>query len=778
MRRTTVFALAGLMLVLGACGDDSAGSNNTTVCDPTCDANAVCEDVMGTATCVCIDGYAGDGLACADVDECTGGTDDCDANGTCANTDGSYTCTCNDGYQGDGTSCYDVDECTEGTAGCDANATCTNTVGSVTCTCNVGYQGDGTTCADVDECTDGTDSCDANATCANTVGSYTCTCNTGYQGDGATCYDVDECTTAGHNCDGNALCTNTVGGFTCACNAPYVGDGTACVLPTDCTSDPSICAADATCTSQGTFSICLCNTGYAGDGLTCADVDECTDGTHTCDTNATCANTTGSFTCTCAAGYTGNGTTCTDIDECTGGTHNCDTNATCTNTPGAFDCDCNTGYAGTGDVCFDIDECLEGLDNCDAYATCTNQLASFSCACPFGSIDVNSDGTVCSFYETCWDIQLNLGTGLPNGPYTIDPDGAGVGLDPFVVYCDMSTRGGGWTIVYAATGADGEEPMVSDTAVAGDAFTAHFNLNRAQKMAVAALSANSIFVRTGGGAWMIADSALFDGTLDTTDSEAHYTVNLRSDDGVTAVGEMGWSNYNISGGGDYHVSTGPVDHHSANYWVLNSGCVNQYLYSYSNTNADGDAGYDVNTGLGNWTPTTGCQGAEGGLLAFYAAMRPQITYEELDIGSHVSNYSAPRGYFFTAPVDMVITGIRVPEDASTAAQTMQLIRFNSGAPTGQTSDYVTEAYVNGLAGNVWYPVYVTVSAGEAIGLLGTRGGISSYGATDYVSSIGGTPVTLYRMYYNGANFETTGAENITASVGFSIARTEMEFYLP
>ena len=40
-----------------------------------------------------------------DDDECTLGTDNCDANAGCTNTDGGVTCVCNDGYSGDGITC-------------------------------------------------------------------------------------------------------------------------------------------------------------------------------------------------------------------------------------------------------------------------------------------------------------------------------------------------------------------------------------------------------------------------------------------------------------------------------------------------------------------------------------------------------------------------------------------------------------------------------------------------------------------------------------------------
>ena len=40
-----------------------------------------------------------------DIDECTEDKDDCDANAHCNNTVGSFECTCNDGYSGAGVTC-------------------------------------------------------------------------------------------------------------------------------------------------------------------------------------------------------------------------------------------------------------------------------------------------------------------------------------------------------------------------------------------------------------------------------------------------------------------------------------------------------------------------------------------------------------------------------------------------------------------------------------------------------------------------------------------------
>ena len=77
-----------------------------------------------------------------DVNECN--TLGCGAHAHCTNTDGGYTCECDTGYAGDGFACTDIDECAAATYPCHQQAGCTNApAGSFTCACKKGYGGDG-----------------------------------------------------------------------------------------------------------------------------------------------------------------------------------------------------------------------------------------------------------------------------------------------------------------------------------------------------------------------------------------------------------------------------------------------------------------------------------------------------------------------------------------------------------------------------------------------------------------------------------------------------------
>ncbi|KAM9305532.1 uromodulin-like [Gastrophryne carolinensis] len=116
----------------------------------------------------------------------------CSPYATCRKIIFSYSCVCNDGFSGDGYSCYDTNECYYYSCN---NGYCVNTFGSYYCSCYSGYTFDiyNKTCVDINECLNSSlSNCHSLATCVNYLGSYSCYCPYGYYGDGYHC-EVDEC---------------------------------------------------------------------------------------------------------------------------------------------------------------------------------------------------------------------------------------------------------------------------------------------------------------------------------------------------------------------------------------------------------------------------------------------------------------------------------------------------------------------------------------------------------------------------------------------------------
>ncbi len=315
----------GQVLTCTVTADDAHGGTATAKVSTTLAANPACStdanpcspaaDCSPTATapvtCTCKPGFAGNGIACADVDECVDLANACTADAVCTNSEGSYSCACKPGFQGDGKTCNDIDECAEVPGPCALAADCTNTAGSYTCTCKGGYAGDGYSCTNVDECAVGLAQCATTAVCTDTNGSYLCACTSGFTGDGSTCTDIDECASVElANCATEAVCLNLPGWHTCTCKDGYVGSGDVCEDVDECAAATPVCSANATCTNSPGDYQCACNPGYVGDGLQCADVDECATGQDNCSIFASCTNNDGGFSCECQPGYAGDGTNC------------------------------------------------------------------------------------------------------------------------------------------------------------------------------------------------------------------------------------------------------------------------------------------------------------------------------------------------------------------------------------------------------------------------------------------------------------------------------------
>jgi hypothetical protein len=187
----------------------------------------------------------------------------------------------------------------------------------------------------------------------------------------------------------------------------------------------------------------------------------------------------------------------------------------------------------------------------------------------------------------------------------------------------MTSDGGGWTIVNAVSGADGEQPIVSDTSVTtGNPLNYDaFNLTRSRKLAINAVASETLIKRSAG-TWIKMSAPAFDSNLGSGVAHPHKQVIITANDGTVGTGYMGYSDFAYVSGGDFGVVTSSgFDHHNPIIWNhLNTGCANSYFYSYSAT-ADSDAGYDVSLALGSWTITSACESGEGGTTKFYLAMR-------------------------------------------------------------------------------------------------------------------------------------------------------------
>ena len=189
----------------------------------TCHVYALCRDTPGSFECECLDGFTGDGLNCADIDECaTGDPSNCHDEASCSNTPGSFQCECLAGFTGDGINCTDIDECAENLDNCHHKAICVNTRGSFDCRTPPDYEYP-------DYCASSLDNCHTHADCYTTPGSFLCICINGYKGNGVNCTDIDECADRmSHSCSLNADCTNTPGSFECTCKDGFSGDGFTC----------------------------------------------------------------------------------------------------------------------------------------------------------------------------------------------------------------------------------------------------------------------------------------------------------------------------------------------------------------------------------------------------------------------------------------------------------------------------------------------------------------------------------------------------------------------
>lgn len=141
------------------------------------------------------------------------------------------------------------------------------------------------------------------------------------------------------------------------------------------------------------------------------------------------------------------------------------------------------------------------------------------------------------------------------------------------------------------------------------------------------------------------------------------------------------------------------------------------------------------------------------LMLFMMALPSEgLAQTMMPIGPHNSSYSGmTRGFWFVAPADFFIVGVRVPTNASTAAQNIQIMRYNTPVTVYGTTgyDFTTLGYWYNVPGTNIIPCQILVQQGDIIGVLGARGNtgstiVNSYGNANVPSNVFGYPTTLVR----------------------------------
>jgi len=446
-----------------------------------------------------VEGQCSDGNACSVGDHCEGGacvpleSEDCDDNNVCT-TDwcdpvsgcvhGANKMPCDDGNkctQGDAclaavcksgapVACADGNPCTEDS--CSPTQGCQFTPNSEPCD-------DGNLCTTVDtckggfckgsvapDCNDGnactSDSCDPEVGCIHDVGPMNgapCAAGVGPCAEAGSC-SQGACVSLGKlPCDDSNLCTDdSCDPVTGACaNVPNS-------LPCD---DLNPCTSSDTCTLGACLGLEIetCDDGNPCTNDKCSPLSGCihTVNSAPCDDLDTCTIGDSCKDGVCAGGAPLN---CNDGNVCTD--DSCDPAGGCVHAPAQGPCD-------DGDICTPEDECEAGAcapggaldcddgngcttDGCAPLTGCTHEPIVPCCGngaveqgedCDDGNL-VSGDGCskTCTVEpETSCKTLHAKSPNLPTGNYTIDPDGSDGPIAPLLVRCDMTTDGGGYTMV-------------------------------------------------------------------------------------------------------------------------------------------------------------------------------------------------------------------------------------------------------------------------------------------------------------------------------------------
>jgi hypothetical protein len=217
-----------------------------------------------------------------------------------------------------------------------------------------------------------------------------------------------------------------------------------------------------------------------------------------------------------------------------------------------------------------------------------------------------------------------------------------------------------------------------------------------------------------------------------------------------------------------------------------AGCVSSAAFTLTaSPNGLNSVGWYANSFGGNalstnaiFTTPTLTQGA----TYYVGQSTPGSGIDTLAMPTYSTNVAAQetRGYYFTAPHNFIITGLRVPVIIGGTVSAISVVKLPVAPPlyASVTNSFNTLYLNQNITGTNVVSVNIPVYTGDIIGILGERGNYSAYGpnlGTGTFSStlgIGGSTLTLYRMgmLYNLA---TTAPQDLWTEQVNTIGIVEM-----